>query len=73
MMHPDRVYPYRVLAADFHVHTFPFNWTTLAPWDIVLEAERQDLDAVAIAGHNHVWVSQSRAGVRRDWEAPRCW
>lgn len=50
--------PYRVLAADFHVHTFPFNWTTLAPWDIVLEAERQSLDAVAIAGHNHVWLSQ---------------
>ena len=49
---------YRVLAADFHIHSFPFNWTDLAPWDLLLEARRQGLDAVAIAGHNHVWVSQ---------------
>jgi hypothetical protein len=49
---------YRVLAVDFHVHPFPFSWSTLAPWDIVLEAKRQGLDAVAIAGHNHVWPGQ---------------
>jgi hypothetical protein len=49
----------RVLAVDFHVHPFPFSWSTLAPWDIVLEAKRQGLDAVAIAGHNHVWVGQA--------------
>jgi len=45
---------YRVLAADFHVHTFPLSAGTLAPWDLVLEARRQDLDAIAITGHNQV-------------------
>jgi predicted metal-dependent phosphoesterase TrpH len=49
---------YRVLAVDFHVHPFPFSWSTLAPWDLVLEARRQGLDAIAIAGHNHVWPGQ---------------
>jgi hypothetical protein len=49
---------YRRLAVDFHVHPFPLSWSTLAPWDIVLEAKRRGLDAVAIAGHNHVWVGQ---------------
>jgi predicted metal-dependent phosphoesterase TrpH len=50
---------YRRLAVDLHVHAFPLSWSTLAPWDIVLEAKRQGLDAVAIAGHNHVWVGQA--------------
>ena len=49
---------YRVLAVDFHAHTFPLNFTTLAPWDIVLESRRQGLDAVAIAGHNHMWSAK---------------
>ena len=49
---------YRVLAVDFHVHPFPFSWSTLAPWDLVLEAMRQGLDAMAITGHNHVWVGK---------------
>ncbi len=49
---------YRVLAADFHVHPFPLSWAPLAPWDIVLEAQRQGLDAIAITGHNHVWVAK---------------
>jgi hypothetical protein len=49
---------YRVLAADFHVHTFPFSASTLAPWDIVLEARRQGLDAIAIAGHNETWSAK---------------
>jgi len=49
---------YRVLSADFHVHTFPFNWTTLAPWDVLLESQRHGLDAVLVAGHNFVWISQ---------------
>jgi len=50
---------FRRLAVDLHVHPFPLSWSTLAPWDIVLEARRQGLDAVAIAGHNHVWVGQA--------------
>ena len=49
---------YQVLAADFHIHTFPMNWTTLAPWDIVREVEREQLDVASIVGHNHLWVSQ---------------
>jgi hypothetical protein len=47
------------LAVDFHVHAFPLSWSALAPWDIVLEARRQGLDAVAIAGHNHIWAGQT--------------
>jgi hypothetical protein len=46
---------YRVLAADFHVHMHPMSWSTLAPWDTVIEARRQGLDAFAMAGQNVVW------------------
>jgi hypothetical protein len=49
---------YRVLAADFHVHSFPFSSATLAPWDTVLEAQRHGLDVIAITGHNHVWAAK---------------
>jgi hypothetical protein len=49
---------YQVLAADFHIHVFPMNWTTLPPWDIVREVEREQLDVAAIVGHNHLWISQ---------------
>jgi predicted metal-dependent phosphoesterase TrpH len=49
---------YRVLAADFHVHSFPLSWATLGPWDTVLEARRQGLDVIAMTPHNHVWVSK---------------
>lgn len=48
---------YQVLAADFHVHSLPLSWSTLSPFDTVLEARRQGLDAIAMSGHNHVWVS----------------
>ena len=50
---------YRVLAADFHVHSFPLSWSTLAPWDLVLEARRQHLDVIALTGHNHVWTAKA--------------
>jgi predicted metal-dependent phosphoesterase TrpH len=49
---------YRVLAADFHVHSFPLSWATLGPWDTVVEAQRQGLDAIAMTGHNNVWVGK---------------
>ncbi|HXK03910.1 MAG TPA: PHP-associated domain-containing protein [Verrucomicrobiae bacterium] len=49
---------YRVLAVDFHVHGFPSSWATLAPWDLVLEARRQGLDAIVVAGHNNVWTGK---------------
>jgi predicted metal-dependent phosphoesterase TrpH len=49
---------YRVLAADFHVHTFPLSASTLAPWDVVFEARRQGLDVLAITGHNEVFAGK---------------
>jgi hypothetical protein len=60
---------YRVLALDTHVHTFPFSASTLWPWDLVLEARRQGLDAIAITGHDQVlagkigrWLSRLIGG-----------
>ncbi len=59
---------YRVLAADFHLHS---SWSdgALTPWGLVLEAERQGLDAIAITGHNLTidgkvgrWFSQRIGG-----------
>jgi hypothetical protein len=49
---------YQVLTADFHVHSFPLSWATLAPFETMTEARRQGLDAIAIVGHNHLWVSK---------------
>jgi hypothetical protein len=47
---------YLVLAADFHVHSFPGDGA-LPPWDIAVEARRRRLDAVALTNHNsmHSW------------------
>jgi hypothetical protein len=47
---------YQVLAADFHVHSFPGDGL-LPPWDIAVEARRRRLDAVALTNHNsmHSW------------------
>ena len=60
---------YRVVAADFHTHSSMWSDGTLTPWGLVLEAERQGLDAIAITGHDqtfdsHVgrWFSQLVAG-----------
>jgi predicted metal-dependent phosphoesterase TrpH len=49
---------YHVLAADFHVHTFPSGWAMLSPWDTVIEAGRQQLDVIAITPHDSVWASK---------------
>ncbi len=45
---------YRVIAADFHTHSSMWSDGSLTPWGLVLEAERQGLDAIAITGHNEV-------------------
>jgi len=45
---------YRVLAADFHTHSATWSDGALTPFGMVLEAERQGLDAIAITGHNEV-------------------
>jgi predicted metal-dependent phosphoesterase TrpH len=46
---------YRVIAADFHTHSSLWSNGMLTPWGLVLEAERQGLDALAVTGHNEVW------------------
>jgi len=50
---------YHVMAVDFHVHSFPLSWATLAPGETAMEARREGLDAIAIVGHNHVWASKA--------------
>jgi predicted metal-dependent phosphoesterase TrpH len=49
---------YNVLATDFHIHSFPLSWGVLSPWDTVIEARREGLDAIAITPHNHTWVGK---------------
>jgi hypothetical protein len=49
---------YHVLAADFHIHSFPFSWALLSPLDTSIEARRQGLDAIALTPHNHTWVAK---------------
>ncbi len=49
---------YQILSADFHVHMFPLGWSTLAPWDTVIEAQRQGLDVIALVPHNIVWPAK---------------
>ena len=46
---------YRVLAVDFHTHSSMWSDGALTPWGLVLEAERQSLDAFAITAHNETW------------------
>jgi hypothetical protein len=60
---------YHVLAADFHVHSFPFTWSSLAPWDTALEAHYQGLDVIAMTPHHMAcagrvgrWASQLFGG-----------
>ena len=45
---------YRVLAADFHIHSSTWSDGALTPWGLVLEARRQGLDVIAITGHDEV-------------------
>jgi hypothetical protein len=51
---PPRYGPYVVLAADFHVHSFPGDGS-LTPWDIATEARRRGLDVVALTNHNAMY------------------
>jgi predicted metal-dependent phosphoesterase TrpH len=55
---PLRMGEYHVLAGDFHLHMFPLDETTLAPWDVVVEARRRGLDVIALTGHNQVWTAK---------------
>jgi hypothetical protein len=49
---------YRVLAADFHIHSFPLSWALLGPFDTVEEGRRQRLDVIALTPHNLTWVAE---------------
>jgi hypothetical protein len=42
---------YTILAADFHVHSFPGDGG-LPPWDLAIEARRRGLDVVVLTNHN---------------------
>jgi PHP-associated len=55
---PIEIGGYRVLAADFHTHSSTWSDGALTPWGLVLEAERQGLDAIAITGHNQISDAQ---------------
>lgn len=46
---------YVVLSGDFHLHSGLTSGGTMTPWGLVGEAIRQDLDVVAITGHNEAW------------------
>lgn len=48
---------YRVLEADFHVHT-RFCDGVLSPFDVVLHARRNGLDAFAVTEHNLVYPAK---------------
>src|SRR5262245_10214773 len=60
---------YHVLTGDFHIHMFPLDASTLAPWDAVVEARRRGLDVIALTGHNQTrtakigrWFSRLTGG-----------
>jgi hypothetical protein len=62
---------YRMLQADFHIHTFPLSASSLAPWDMAAEARRQGLDVIAVTGHNETasgrlaqWLAHGAGGPR---------
>lgn len=57
---------YRVLAGDFHTHAHPLSGSMLTPFDIAIEAQRQELDVVAMTPHNGALAG--RAG---QWFAER--
>src|SRR3954464_2183166 len=54
---------YQVLAADFHVHVFPFGWSPLSVRETLMEATQQGLDVVAITPFVQTWQAGLRQGV----------
>ena len=72
---PMRVEPltlggYRVLAVDFHTHSSMWSNGAFTPWGLVLEAEHQGLDAIAITAHNQVSDGQFAQRVARAFGWP---
>lgn len=56
---------YRVVAADFHVHSSTFSDSGVTPWGIVVEARRRGIDALSFNGHNQVWDGKSARAFSR--------
>jgi predicted metal-dependent phosphoesterase TrpH len=56
---------YRVVTADFHVHSF-LGDGALAPWEVRREARRRGLDAIVIANHNQVFAARLAAALASD-------
>lgn len=61
---------YRVLAVDFHTHSSTWSDGAFTPWGLVLEAERQGLDAIAVTAHNQVSDGQFAQRVARAFGWP---
>ena len=61
---------YRVLAVDFHTHSSTWSDGAFTPWGLVLEAERQGLDAIAVTGHNQVSDGQLAQRFARAFGGP---
>lgn len=67
---PVSVGGYRVLEADFHLHTFPLSASTLTPWDLMWDGWHDGLDAVAISGHNEAWSGHAAHWMARQFGGP---
>jgi hypothetical protein len=67
---PVQTHGYQILAADFHVHSFPGDTAFIAPWDEMLEAQRVHLDVIALTSHNHTWSGQVGAWLSRFIDGP---
>ena len=62
---------YRLLEADFHMHT-RFSDGLLPPPDVVLQARRRGLDAIAVTEHNSIFAGQLAQAVSPGSAAPPC-
>lgn len=51
---------YRVVSADLHTHSSTWSDGALTPFGLVIAAQHQGLDAIAITGHNQ--VSDAKVG-----------
>ena len=61
---------YVVLSGDFHLHSGLTSGGTMTPWGLVGEAIRQDLDVVAITGHNEAWGGRAARTFSRFVDGP---
>ncbi len=66
---PVQLGPYRVLEADFHVHSF-FGDGILSPFNVVLEARRRGLHAFALTNHNQVFAAHLARWFSRRIDGP---